>query len=170
LKLIGAIFIIVTTTWVGFECARRLSERPRQLRQLKIALQSLEAEIMYGFTPLVEASANLAKQLPKPIAYFFERFAFHLKNKEESAARAWEKGLDETWQLTALSHEEFEIMQQFGATIGQTDRTNQQKQIRLALTHLEREELEARERQSRYEKMFKSLGFLFGLLIILLMV
>ena len=125
---------------------------------------------MYGFTPLAEASVNLAKQLPKPIAYFFERFAHHLQNKEASAARAWEKGLEDTWKLTALSQGEYEIMQQFGATIGQTDRTNQQKQILLALTHLEREEHEARERQSRYEKMFKSLGFLFGLLIILLMV
>lgn len=170
MKLIGAIFILVTTTWVGFECARRLSERPRQLRQLKIALQSLEAEIMYGFTPLAEASTHLAKQLPKPIAFFFERFSYHLQNKEASAARAWEKGLEDSWQLTALSDGEYEIMQQFGTTIGQTDRTNQQKQIRLALTHLEREEFEARERQSRYEKMFKSLGFLSGLLIILLLV
>ena len=51
-KLIGAILIIVATTWTGFEAARHLSERPKQLRQLKSALQSLEAEIMYGHTPL----------------------------------------------------------------------------------------------------------------------
>ena len=51
-KLLGAIFIILATTWTGFEAAKHLSERPKQLRQLKSALQSLEAEIMYGHTPL----------------------------------------------------------------------------------------------------------------------
>ncbi len=46
-KLIGAAIIIIATTWAGFEAAKKLSMRPRQLRQLKVAMQSLEAEIMY---------------------------------------------------------------------------------------------------------------------------
>ncbi|MDE5412256.1 MAG: stage III sporulation protein SpoAB [Bacillaceae bacterium] len=169
MKLIGAIIILIATTWVGFEIARRLSERPRQLRQLKIALQSLEAEIMYGMTPLAEACHNLAKQMPKPVSYFFSRFAQRLKDQEESVPVAWEESLKETWQLTALCDAEYEIMQQFGTTLGQHDRTNQQKQILLTINHLEREESEAKDRQNRYEKMIKSLGFLTGLLIIVLM-
>ncbi|WP_096201207.1 stage III sporulation protein SpoIIIAB [Bacillus sp. FJAT-45350] len=169
MKLLGALIIIIGTTWVGFEFAKRLSDRPRQLRQLKVALQSLEAEIMYGMTPLAEASTNLAKQMPKPVAYFFERFSFHLHNKEDSVAKAWQESLDETWPLTALCPAELEVMKQFGATLGQHDRTHQQKQIKLTLSHLEREEGEARDRQNRYEKMLKSLGFLSGLLIVILM-
>jgi stage III sporulation protein AB len=167
--MIGAILIILTTTWVGFELAKRLSERPRQIRQLKVAIQSLETEILYGLTPLAEASQNLAKQMPKPISYFFEHFAFRLQNKEESAFQAWEKSLHETWSLTALLQNEREVMSQFGATLGQQDREQQQKQIKLTLSHLEREEGEARDQQSRYERMVKSLGFLTGLLIIILM-
>ena len=169
MKLIGAIIILIATTWVGFEIAKRLTERPRQLRQLKIALQSLEAEIMYGMTPLAEACHHLAKQMPKPVSYFFSQFAYRLEQKGESASVAWEESLKETWQLTALCNAEYEIMQQFGATLGQHDRTNQQKHILLTITHLEREEGEARDKQNRYEKMIKSLGFLTGLLIIILM-
>lgn len=169
MKLLGAIIILLGSTWVGFEFAKRLSERPRQLRHLKVALQSLEAEIMYGMTPLAEASANLAKQLPKPMRYLFERFSHHLLNQEESVAKAWEESLVETWHLTSLVQSEFEIMKQFGFTLGQDDRANQQKQIRLTLAHLEREEGDALEKQRRYEKMIKSLGFLSGLLIIILM-
>ncbi|MGO4887112.1 stage III sporulation protein SpoIIIAB [Anaerobacillus sp. MEB173] len=169
MKIIGAILIIIATTWVGFEFARRLSERPRQLRQLKVALQSLEAEIMYGLTPLAEASSHIAKQLPKPISYFFERFSYWLSKGEESAQKAWEQSLNETWHFTALCNGELEIMKQFGMTLGQHDKVQQQKQIRLTLTHLEREEGEAKDAQNRYEKMLKSLGFLTGLLIIILM-
>ncbi len=73
MKLIGAIFILLATTGIGFEYARRLSERPRQLRQLKVAIQSLEAEMLYGLTPLAEASEHLAKQISAPLAQFFSR-------------------------------------------------------------------------------------------------
>lgn len=169
MKIIGAILIIISTTWVGFEFAKRLSERPRQLRQLKVALQSLEAEIMYGLTPLAEASLNIAKQMPQPLSSFFLTFAEKLETCDGSALEAWKQSLKETWHLTSLCKGEYEVMTQFGSTLGQSDREQQQKQILLALTHLEREEVDAKEIQHRYEKMLKSLGFLGGLLVVILM-
>lgn len=169
IKLIGAVFIIIATTWTGFEASRHLTERPRQLRQLKSALQSLEAEIMYGHTPLHEAARRLASQLSKPLSWFFESFSKKLTNSETTVKDAWEESLKEVWKLTALKQGEYEIMKQFGETLGRHDRFSQQKQIRLALTHLEREEADAYDKQSRYEKMMKSLGFLSGLLLVILL-
>ena len=169
IKLIGAIFIIVATTWTGFEAARHLSERPRQLRALRSALQSLEAEIMYGHTPLHEAARRLSAQLPKPLSTFFEAFAGKLTNTETTVKEAWETSLKEVWKMTALKQGEFEIMKQFGETLGRHDRLSQQKHIMLTLTHLEREEADAYQNQAKYEKMVKSLGFLSGLLLIILL-
>lgn len=169
-KIVGAIIILLATTWTGFEAARRLSERPRQLRMLKTALQSLEAEIMYGHVPLIEVATHLSRQIPKPISIFFERFAKKLQTGEVSVKVAWDESLEETSKHTALQQGEIEVLQQFGETLGQHDRTSQQKHILLALAHLEREESDARERQSRYEKMMKSLGFLSGLLLVILLI
>lgn len=170
LKLLGAIIIMAATTWTGFEAARNLSQRPRQLRQLKSSLQSLEAEIMYGHTPLHEAARRLAAQFSKPLSIFFEKFSALLTDTETTVKEAWEVSLTEVWKLTALKQGEFEIMKQFGETLGRHDRKSQQKQIMLTLVHLEREETEARERQRKYEKMMKSLGFLTGLLLIILLI
>jgi stage III sporulation protein AB len=61
-------------------------------------------------------------------------------------------------------------MKQFGETLGRHDRFSQQKQIMLTLTHLEREEGNSIESQAKYEKMVKSLGFLSGLLLIILLI
>lgn len=169
MKLIGAVFIIIATTWTGFEASRHLSERPRQLRQLKSALQSLEAEIMYGHTPLHEASRRLASQLKKPLSWFFETFSEKLTSSDTTVKDAWEESLNEVWKLTALKQGEYEIMKQFGETLGRHDRVTQQKQIMLALTHLEREEADAYEKQAKYEKMVKSLGLMSGLLLIILL-
>ncbi|WP_053367088.1 stage III sporulation protein SpoIIIAB [Bacillus sp. FJAT-27245] len=169
-KLLGALFILAATTWTGFEFSRHLSERPKQLRQLKTALQSLEAEIMYGHTPLHEAARRLSVQLPKPLSFLFESFGSKLTRTETTVKDAWEASLREVWKLTALGEGELEIMFQFGETLGRHDRFSQQKQIQLTLTHLEREESEARDRQSKYEKMLKSLGFLSGLLLIIVLI
>ncbi|MDQ0183773.1 stage III sporulation protein SpoIIIAB [Cytobacillus sp. FSL R5-0569] len=169
IKIVGAILIIVATTLVGFEISKRLSERPRQLRQLKSALQSLEAEIMYGHTPLHEASRRLASQLSQPVSLFFADFASRLTETETTVMRAWENSLNHIWKKTALKNSEFEIMKQFGETLGRHDRISQQKQILLTLAHLEREEVDAHEKQAKYERMAKSLGFLSGLLLIILL-
>ncbi|MFB6465858.1 stage III sporulation protein SpoIIIAB [Cytobacillus sp. Hz8] len=169
IKLIGAFFIIAATTWAGFEASRRFSERPKQLRQLKSALQSLEAEIMYGHTPLHEASRRISSQISKPLSLFFESFALKLTNSDTTVKIAWEQSLKEVWASTALQQGEFEVMKQFGETLGRHDKVSQQKQIRLALSHLEREEGDAYDKQGKYEKMFKSLGFLSGLLLSILL-
>lgn len=167
--LTGAAMILIVTTWAGFEAARHLSLRPKQLRQIKLALQSLEAEIMYGHTPLAEAALKLSRQVPAPLSEFFGRFSAALSAGDTTVKEAWETSLQSVWGHLALRNGEFEILSQFGETLGKHDRHQQQKQILLALSHLEREEQDALDRQSKYEKMVKSLGFLSGLLLALLL-
>ncbi|MFD3447781.1 stage III sporulation protein SpoIIIAB [Microbacteriaceae bacterium 4G12] len=169
MKIMGAVFVVAATTWVGFEFAKRISERPRQLRLFKTALQSLEAEIMYGHTPLYEAAERLSKQMPKPLCWLFQAFQTQLEKGDQTVRDAWIESLQKVWKLTALKQTEYEILQQFGETLGQHDRDSQQKHIRLCITHLEREEGEAKDIQLRYERMMKSLGFLTGLLIVILL-
>lgn len=169
IKWMGAFLIIIATTWAGFEAAKHLSQRTRQLRQLKVALQSLEAEIMYGHTSLIVAAQNISKQIPKPLSWFFEQFAQKLVKGHTSVKGAWEESLLEVWRFTAFKQGEFEVLKQFGETLGQHDRVSQQKHIKLTLSHLEREEADAIDRQNRYERMVKSLGVLAGLLLVILL-
>ncbi|MCJ7839347.1 stage III sporulation protein SpoIIIAB [Lederbergia sp. NSJ-179] len=170
LKFIGAFFILGATTFIGFEIARRLSERPKQLQLFAASLETLEAEIMYGHTPLGEACIKISKQLSKPISDHYARFADLLNEEDITVIQAWEAALKETWKRTALKQNEFEILQQFGVNLGKHDRESQQKQIVLTLNHLERVEKEAHEKQKMYEKMARSLGVLSGLLIVILLI
>ncbi len=169
IKILGAAIIMLATTWAGFEAARKISARPRQLRQLKVALQSLEAEIMYTHTPLKEAAQKLHKQLPKPLNRLFSTFAKRLDLGETTVKDAWAESIKEVWDSLALKQGEYEILSQFGEMLGKSDKYHQQKQIMLTLAHLERSESEAIDLQGKYEKMMKSLGFLSGLLLIILL-
>lgn len=170
MKWVGAILIIMATSWAGVTAAKRYRERTRQVRQLKVALQTLEAEIVYGLTPLNEASKKIATMITHPISEFFLLFAEELSEGNLSVPEAWNGSLRKTSPMMSLEKNELEIMKQFGATLGQHDREHQQKQIRLTLLHLDKEEVEAKDEQVRYEKMMKSLGLLGGLLIVILLI
>ncbi|KZM56828.1 MULTISPECIES: stage III sporulation protein SpoIIIAB [Aeribacillus] len=169
MKLLGSLFILLATTWIGFDSAKRLTERTRQLRQLKVSLQSLEAEIMYGHTPLQDASLHIAKQAAPPLSNLFTLFSEKLSQGDMDVKSAWESSLLEIWPYTSLKEGELEVLKQFGETLGQHDLISQQKHIKLTMAHLEKEEKEALFNQEHYGKMTKSLGFLAGLLIIILL-
>ncbi|MCR2820362.1 stage III sporulation protein SpoIIIAB [Lederbergia panacisoli] len=169
IKIIGAIFIIGATSWAGFEFSKQLSERPKNLRLFRHSLETLEAEIMYGHTPLGEAANNISAQIPEPIATHYRTFSEKLMQEDAVVKTVWEESLSEIWESTSLKQSEFEILLQFGENLGRHDRDLQQKQILLTLTNLEREEENAREKQKKYEKMVKSLGVLTGMLIIILL-
>jgi stage III sporulation protein AB len=170
MKIIGIILILSTSTLIGFALARRYRERPRQLRQLVTALQSLESEIMYGLTPVFDAASHLVEQLPRPANSFFSELVTLLDKRDgRSLTELWSETTEHFWAQSALKQTEKEIWKQFGQTLGQSDRDNQKKHIQLAIAHLEREETEARLAQQQYEKMIKSLGVLGGLLIVLLL-
>lgn len=166
---IGAIAILSATTITGFEWAKRVRERPKRLRELKVTLQALEAEIMYGSTPLNEAFQHIGKPLKEPLSAFFLNISDLLNQGEHSVKEAWESQLLLLAKETSFKSGEIEVLRQFGSTLGRHDKEHQQKQIQLTLAHLNREEKEARDIQERYEKMCKSLGVLMGLLIVILL-
>lgn len=168
-KLIGALLVIGATTWMGFDMSQHLSRRPKQLRLFRDCLQTLDAEIMYSHTPLQEAAKKISAQMPEPLKSFFTIFANKLSQPEVSVKTAWEESLLAIWGKTDFKQNEYEILLQFGENLGKHDKFTQQKQIMLALTHLEREETQARDKQKQYEKLVKSLGFLSGLLFIILL-
>lgn len=170
-KLLGALLILFAGTMIGFQQAARYAERPRQLRQLGHALQRLETEIGYGYTPLDEALRRAAASLADPAATMLSEAAARLDSgAEESFRDCWESALRAHWPRTAMKRGDLDIMLQLGTLLGISDREDQLKHLRLALLQLQSEEDAAREDQVRYGKMCKSLGILAAALIVILMV
>lgn len=167
---IGALLFISTTTWIGFDISNRLRERPKLIRQLKNALQILEAEILYSQLPLRDAFESIAKQLPDPTKSFFHKLAINLDGSKTDLYSVWSEHVEEFNESSSIGKNEKEILKQFGRTLGQHDFSQQQKHIQLAVHHLDRELEEARDNEFKYSKMAKSLGVLCGLFIVLLLV
>lgn len=170
MKWIGALLLISTTTWAGFQISKRLNERPKHIRQMKSALQILEAEMLYSQLSLKDAFLTIARQIPDPVSSFFGTAGKALEAKSTDLFNIWNHRLNELVSSSSLGGNENEILKQFGRTLGQHDFDQQQKHIQLTIKHLDRELEEARDNQYKYSKMAKSLGLLCGLFIVLLLI
>ncbi|WP_424766172.1 stage III sporulation protein SpoIIIAB [Paenibacillus sp. sgz302251] len=171
MKLLGALLILFAGTLIGFQQAARFAERPRQLRQLAHALQRLETEIGYGHTPLPEALERTAEATAEPLASIFRHAASGIWETESFSFKdSWEQAIIHGWPATSMRSNEQAVLLRLGSTLGISDKEDQMKHLRLALLQLKSEEDAARDDQGRYEKMWKSLGILIAVLIVILMV
>lgn len=170
MKWIGALIVISMTTIIGFEKSNQFNKRPRHIRQLKNALQILEAEIIYSQSSLREAFNTISKQIPTPLNLFFQNLEGDMERDDFELNHAWTVGVNQLLVDSSLGKNEAEILKQFGRTLGQHDFIQQQKHIKLTLHHLERELEESRAEQLKYSKLSKSLGILSGLFIVLLLI
>jgi stage III sporulation protein AB len=170
LKIVGATLIIFSTTLAGFYFAQKLSTRSQQLRELQMSLQLLETEIIYGSTPLETAFYKLSKTSAGAIGTWFERCVYYLENLDGATTfECWEKALLEVKPKLALKKTELEWLHHFGKMIGNSDSNDQQKHLQLMLSQLSKIELDAKEEQHRYEKVYKTLGVLVGAFVVVLM-
>jgi len=168
-KLIGAVLILFSASMVGWQIGKYYACRPLQLRALLIALQMLETEIVYGLTPLHRAFVKIGHRVQKEVGQLFLTAAELLITEEAGVEGCLAKSIRKHWSETALRKEEKGVLHSLGQVLGTTDREDQQKHLRLAITHLRGLEEEARVEQAKYERMYKSLGFLGGLLVVILM-
>jgi stage III sporulation protein AB len=169
LKLIGAVIVLLAGTLVGFQAAKIYSTRPKEIRRLIIGLQLLETEICYGATTLGIALNHVAQRIGDRVGDIFLRAGQYLHEYDGlSTTDCWEMAVDKTWKQTMMKNSEKEILLHLGNVLGKSDKDDQQKHLRLAVMNLTSEEQEARIEQQKYEKMCKSLGFLGGLLAVIL--
>ncbi|CAH1210235.1 Stage III sporulation protein AB [Paenibacillus plantiphilus] len=170
-KLVGAMLILFAGTMIGFQQAARFAARPRQIRHMIQALQRLETEIGYGYTPLPEALARSAAHLPEPISSLLRGTKERLDEADGFTFReCWERSVTEHWPGTAMKGAEQAAYIRLGSALGISDRDDQIKHLKLAMGQLKTEEDAARDDQARYEKMWKSLGVLIAALVVILIV
>lgn len=170
LKLIGAIMVVGAGGLGGLSIAGNYSRRPKELRALRSALQMLETEIEYNATCLPEAFQQVSARCDKSAALLFSEAAAKLSEQSGiTAAEAWEKAIKKYHQSTALSSGDLSILRNLGGTLGVSDREDQIKHLRLAMEQLNAETAVAEEAAKRNVKLWSYLGFLGGLLIVLLL-
>ncbi len=170
IKIIFSCIIIFCSGMVGQIYANSFRERTRLLSQLIHTLQVLETEIVYGATPLPFILQKVAKKSKAQIASLLEVTSEILLKKEGyTFSEAWGKGLEIAKKSSELKREDMELLINLGNNLGSSDRDNQVKHIRLTMEGLRRNYEEATLLQNKNVSLYKHLGLLAGLTIVIIL-
>ncbi|BCJ85929.1 stage III sporulation protein SpoIIIAB [Effusibacillus dendaii] len=170
IKLIGSTLVILAATGFGLWRAGFYHERAKELQQLITALQMLETEIFYGATPLPEAFCRIGERIAGKIGLLLTESGQGLIHGDgRSAGRIFQENLLSFASKLHLKPQDFEILTALGHTLGNSDRTDQIKHIQLACTRLEAEASIAKDERDRFGKMWRYLGALTGLAVVIIM-
>ncbi|MHB1125365.1 MAG: stage III sporulation protein SpoIIIAB [Bacillota bacterium] len=170
IKWIGAGLVIIGSGLFGVTMARNYARRPWQLRGLQSALQMLETEIAYAASPLPEALARVAQSTQHPVRVLFQAAREELKEREGiTVAEAWEAALERLQTVSALHASDLGVLASFGQGLGRSDREEQLKNLALTREQLRFQEAAAEVQRTRNERMWRILGFLVGISIVLVL-
>lgn len=171
LKLIGGILIIAASGIFGIAAANKYSQRPKDIRKFRATLQMLETEIIFGGTPLPQAFYHIANKSENFFRVFYSDIAAKLQEAETASLDScWARAVEGLTKEASLNTSDRELIADFGKVLGSSDREDQKKHFELLYIQLKQNEDQAEEERRKNEKMYRSLGFLSGIVIFILLV
>jgi len=170
IKVIGCMFIIASSSCMGYMLGAKYSMRVKELKFIKMSLQMLETEIAYSNTPLAEAFDSVQKRSSGTIRELFKAMSQNLyKRVYSTVGEAFEMAISKTKEKMSLTIEDMDILKSFGHTMGSSDVEGQVKSFKMVIKQLDGQELKAEESRNKNERMYKNLGVLSGLAIVILL-
>ncbi|UZQ86139.1 stage III sporulation protein AB [Thermoclostridium stercorarium] len=154
----------------GFTYSRFLTERIEYIREIQSFLMELENEIHYMGRPLGEALSQYARNRTSSLSEFTGRVYEISINEGNGIDAAWRKGIEEFRKRWPMDQEEWNLLSQMGEVLGKTDRAGQSSFIKMMREKFAVQEKKAEEDRIRKEKLYRDLGILGGLAIVLVLI
>lgn len=170
IKWIAAAFVVFGCGYLGISYAKTAEIRIRQMEMLEQMLCQLEFNIVFLLKPFPQALKSVAGSYTGAASRLFANIADRLaKAPEISPETAYRQAVEETTGIR-LRVEEKDVLQEFFRHIGRGNRENTRDGIRMAVAKLRTVRETAAAEQEKDGKLWRSMGFLGGLLIVLLLV
>lgn len=170
-KVVGAGAILASATGFGVAFARDYRQRPLDLRDMMTALRMLRADIAYQSLPLPEAFARIADHFPDKsgVHKVFKLAAEAQFHAGTTAPEALRGALGQATSVLALRDEDLRALAQFSYTLGTTGPALQSSAINAVLIELADREKEAVADRDRFAKVYRTVGILTGILIVVML-
>lgn len=170
LKSILIITVLIISTFIGYVLANKFTARVAELNDLLLALEIFETKIKYTYDSLTTSFRYIADNLKtKAYRIFFITAEEINQNKNDSAGDCFRTVIDNEKVFLNLNKEDIEILKELGVSLGQTDIEGQIKNIRLVHTSLKKQLENAREEKLKNFKLYRNMGVLSGLIIIIIL-
>lgn len=167
---IGICMILAVTTLTGAYFCLREKYRLQDLRELERAMVMLESQIRYLSVPLSEVLENISYQTSGQVGVLMQETAKAMAEKTgETADKIWETVWLQHLSHTYFSGEDYQSILRFGKTLGYLDQEQQKNSTDLFLTELRQKCGQLERRLEKNGRLYYSMGFLGGLLLVIVL-
>lgn len=169
IKLFGIILIILAGTGIGFKASENLLMQNNQLKKLRQMLTILRGEIKFNNSTLAQAMDNIKGRVAEPLDEFLAYVASNLNEYSGTTLKKiWENGINEVLSKSYLSKKQLGRLKELGDNLGFLDMEMQLATIDLFIEQLN-QEIEENDKKTKDNcKLYKYLGFMGGILVILI--
>lgn len=169
LKLAGVGLILLACTGWGFSVSWQMSERIRDLRELRRIAALLRQEISFAGTALPEALGRIGNKVSYPFGEFLDRLAKELvKYPGVSFGIIFSEQVDEGLYGTALEPSDMADFKELGHYLGYLDKEMQLANLDLYLAETDEKLVGLSEELPSRKKLFQVLGIMAGLFLAVL--
>ncbi len=166
IKYIILTLIFAITSILGFVIANRYKFRVRDLKLLRNVLNVLETKIKYTYEPLPKIFEDLSREFDYGISQIFA--ISKEKMKTSSASEALEYGINKS--ETYLNKEDLEILRNLEKLLGKTNVEGQLSEINLSKKFVDMQIQKAEEEQRKNEKLYRNLGIILGIVMVIIFI
>lgn len=166
IKLIILLSVFVSCLLIGILMAKKYSNRLQELREMKNALNMFETKIKFTYESLPEIFKEISRQSNKNIGDIFKKACEDMKDK--SAGEAWNESIDTV--NSNMNIEDKTILKSLGKLLGKTDIEGQISEIKLVSSFLDTQIELAEKEKEKNEKMYKTLGGIVGLTLVIIFI
>lgn len=116
-KFFILLLIFVCSTYIGILISKRYSNRVRELKEIKTALNIFKTKVELTYEPVPEVFLEISKRTSGNVSNIFELASSNMKNMD--ARTAWISAIDN--QQTNLEKEDIEVIKGLGNLLGKVD-------------------------------------------------
>ena len=164
-KLVLSALIVLCSARIGIEISKKYVEREKELYELKNAFKIMETKIRYTYEPLKDIFEEISNTINTNIGTIFKNASKEIEHK--SAKIIWEKSIDDA--VLSINNEDKEIVKGFGKLLGKTDKLGQISEIQLVVSLIDKQIGQATYEREKNEKLYKKIGFILGLGMVIIL-
>lgn len=166
LKIFMLFGVFIISNYIGKVIAGKFKYRLEELQEMKNALNIFKTKIKFTYEPIPEIFAEISNTSTKNIGNIFKIAKEQMKDK--TAGESWKNAIEES--KNNLNDEDKKTLYMLSKMLGESDVEGQVSQIDITLEFLEKQIKQAEEEKNKNEKLYRKLGTIMGLAIVIVLI
>lgn len=165
IKFFLLFIIFILSNIIGRTIAGKYRYRLEELKEIKNALNIFKSKIKFTYEPIPEIFDEISKNADKNISNIFKKAKEEMNNK--TAEEAWNIAISDS--QNNLNKEDISTLRMLSKMLGKSDIEGQVSQIDITQNFIDKQIENAEFEKNKNEKLYRKLGTIVGLAIVIVL-